>query len=269
MGLISLLSTGAANLLMWGQAHSAALLTAAGTSLGLGSVLSGIFATKAVTRKYDEEAAERSRLGEPEMTAKEKFMLVAPYYIPTVLLFGGSAACIILNTLKQERAIATLAGLYTVTEKSFAEYQEKVKDMFGEGKERKVRNAVAEDKAQEARHNNVAYILTGNGEYPCLEAWTGTKFRSSQMAIERARINIKERLINEMYISLQEAEYELELPQITYPDGSNIIDKTQIGWNRDDELDFDYTYCGDPVSGEPMLVINYRPAPHPNYNNFW
>lgn len=252
---------------MWGHAHSAALYTAVGVSSGLGAVISGIAVTPENTRRLDNEREERARLNMPEMTFWEKTRMIGPSYIPCVLLFGMSATCFILNTLKEERKIATLAGLYSMSEKSFEEYRNKVKDMFGERKEAKVRDEVAADKAKLCGTQTV-YISTGDGNYPCLDAWSNTKFRSSQIAIETARIAVLDRLRSEMYISLEEVYNEMHLPVRHGPDGLPLISRSDIGWTQDDNLQFIYTYTGDS-NGEPMMVITFYPSPHPDFNKLW
>ena len=272
MGFFGTLQRGLARLAAFGSSHSAILYTVIGVTSGFGAVYTGIAVTPEVTREYDNEVAERERFGIPEMNAWEKFCFVAPSYIPTVLLFGTSSACFILNTLKEERTIATLAGLYSMSEKSFEEYREKVKEMFSSNKERKVRDAIAEDKAMAARNNKQIVYLTGNGEYLCLEAWTNTKFRSSQMAVERARIEIKDRLRDEMYISLQEVLDTMDVPIRTKTNEQGyeepLIDRSDIGWTVDDDLEFIYTYTGDD-NMEPMMVVTFQPPPHPDFNRMW
>lgn len=268
MGFLSTLQDGATRLILWGHAHSAALYTAVGVSSGLGAIISGIAVTPENTRKLDNERDERARLGIPEMTFWEKMQMIGPSYIPCVLLFGTSATCFILNTLKEERKIATLAGLYSMSEKSFEEYREKVKDMFGERKEAKVRDEIASDQAKLATSNSVAYIYTGDGDYPCLDAWSNTKFRSSQIAMEKARIAVLDRIRSEMYISLEEVYNEMHLPLRRDQKGLPLIDRSEIGWTQDDDLQFFYTYTGDS-NGEPMMVITFYPAPHPDFNKLW
>lgn len=268
MGVLTTLQDGATRLILWGHAHSAALYTAVGVSSGLGAVISGIAVTPEVTRKLDNERDERIRLNEPEMTFWEKFKIVAPNYIPCALLFGTSATCFILNTLKEERKIATLAGLYSMSEKSFEEYREKVKNMFGERKEAKVRDEIAIDKAKAAVCNSAAYIFTGDGNYPCLDAWSNTKFLSNQITIEKARIAVLDRIRSEMYISLEEVYEEMHLPIRRGNDGGYLIDRSEIGWTQDDDLQFCYTYTGDQ-NGEPMMVITFYPSPHPDFNRLY
>lgn len=268
MGILTTLQEGASRLILWGHAHSAALYTAVGVSSGLGAIISGIAVTPENTRRLDNEKAERERLHEPPMTFWEQFKMVAPSYIPCVLLFGTSATCFILNTLKEERKIATLAGLYSMSEKSFEEYRNKVKELFGERKEAKVRDGVAIDKANAAVCNSAAYIFTGDGNYPCLDAWSNTKFLSNQITIEKARIAVLDRIRSEMYISLEEVYEEMHLPIRRGNDGGYLIDRSDIGWTQDDNLQFYYTYTGDQ-NGEPMMVITFYPSPHPDFNRLY
>lgn len=270
MSVWSSFQRGLTRLVAWGSAHSATLYTIIAVTSSFGAVYTGIAVTPEVTRKYDNEVEERERLGYPPMNGWEKFRLVVPSYIPTVLLFGTSAACIILNTLKEERKIATLAGLYSMSEKSFEEYRDKVKEMFGERKENKVRDGVAEDHANRAR--NQVICLTGNGDYLCLEAFTNSIFRSSQLSIEQARIRIKDRLRSEMTISLEEVLEEMDAPvRVNYNADTGfyepIIDRSDIGWTVDDDLEFVYTYTGND-NMEPMLVITFSPPPHPDFRGY-
>ena len=269
MSLISAIQNGAAYVLMWGQQHASALYTAVGVTSGLGAVITGIAVTPENTRKIDNEKAERERLGLPEMRTVDVIRMVGLSYLPTIFLFGTSAACFILNTVKAERKIATLAGLYSMSEKNFGEYREKVKEMFGERKERKVRDEVAIDKAKEAARSPALYMLTGDGNYPCLDAWSNTKFRSSQLAVEKARISVLDRLRNEMYISLQEVYDEMRLPVRKNEDGTPLIDRSDIGWTVDDQLEFCYSYTPDEMTGEPMMVITFMPPPHADFNRLF
>ncbi len=268
MSVLTMLQDGATKLIMWGHAHSAALYTAVGVSSSLSAIIFGIAVTPENTRKLDNERDERARLGIPEMTFWEKARMIGPSYIPCAGLFGISAACFILNTLGEERKIATLAGLYSMSEKSFEEYRNKVKDMFGDRKEVKVRDEIAVDHAKLANMNQTAYIYTGDGDYPCLDAWSNTKFRSSQIAIEKARIAILDRIRNEMYISLEEVYDEMHLPLRLNQKGEPLIDRSDIGWTQDDDLQFFYTYTGDS-NGEPMMVITFYPSPHPDFNRLY
>ena len=265
MGVLSLIRGGATRLMVWGSNHSAALYTAVGSAAGVGAILSGIFVTPENTRILDNEKLERERRGEPPLTFWQAVKLVGPSYIPCILLGRTSVACAILNTLKEERKIATLAGLYSLSEKNFEEYRKKVEDLFGKNKERKVRDGIAEDKANDILSRPHTVILTGNGDYLCLDAWSNTLFKSSQLAIEKARIKILDELRGCMYMSLEEVYDHMDLPRHMDCNGNYLTDYSDIGFTVDDQLEFIYTYTGNDQSGEPMMVITFNPPPHPDF----
>lgn len=264
MGFLATLQDGATKLILWGHAHSAALYTAVGVSSGLGAIISGIAVTPENTRRLDNERDERARIGAPEMTFWEKARMIGPSYIPCVLLFGTSATCFILNTLREERKIATLAGLYSMSEKSFEEYRDKVKDMFGERKESKVRDEVAADHAKNASNRAQMVVMTGHGTYPVLIDKANILMYSSIQRISEVKADIVKELNGCMYMSLEEVLGKLDAPMRKYDTGEYIINFSEIGWNVEDDFDFFYTYAGGD-NGEPTLVLNWSVPPHEDF----
>lgn len=260
MGVLTTVKTGATNLLMWANTHSSALLTATGEANLFLAVYSSVIATRESTRILDNEEEERIRLNEPEMTFGEKFRMVGPYYIPTILftLIGGG--CFLLNTIQEERRIATLAGLYSMTEKSFEEYKEKTKEMFGEKKEQRIRDELDRKRIEEHPVTNSPVIITGNGQYLCYDTWSDRYFRSTINDVKRAHVEIREDLISNMYVSLNEVYEKLRLP-------SNL-DGYDLGFTVEDKLEFSYSsQLAD--NGEPALAITFIPPPHPDYNRLY
>lgn len=80
------------------------------------------------------------------LTRFEKFLAVAPAYIPTVLMGMGTAACILgANHINQEKQ-AMLTSAYAYLNCNYNEYRNKVKELFGEEGERRVREAIAKDR---------------------------------------------------------------------------------------------------------------------------
>ena len=71
-----------------------------------------------------------------------------------------------------------------------------------------------------------------------------------------------------MYISLEEVYDEMHLPVRINQKGEPMIDRSDIGWTQDDDLQFIYTYAPDN-NGEPMMVITFYPSPHPDFNRLW
>lgn len=82
---------------------------------------------------------------EEDLTRFEKFIAVVPAYIPTILMGMGTAACILgANHINKEKQ-AMLTSAYAYLNCNYNEYRKKVKELFGEEGERKVKEAIAKD----------------------------------------------------------------------------------------------------------------------------
>lgn len=260
MGALTVAKDGVTRLLMWGNAHSSALLTATGEANLFLAVYSAIVATKETTRMLDDEEYEREELGYPEMTTLEKFKMVAPYYIPTIVFSLVSGGAFLLNTIQEERRIATLAGLYSVTEKNFEEYREQTKALLGEKKEQKIRDEIDRKTIERNPVSGATVIVSPGGNYLIYDKWSGRYFRSSIDSVKRAHLDFREEILGDMYISLNELYEKLYLP----PND----DGWDLGWSVDDHMEFSYSsQLAD--NGEPALVITMIPPPHPDYNKLY
>lgn len=99
-------------------------------------------------------------------------------------------------------------------------------ETFGEKKEQEVRDAIAQDKVRKNPPVQQDVILTNKGNTLCYDANTGRYFRSGIEKIKDAEISLNRRLMDEMYISLNEFYYELGLPAVKLGD--------DLGWNIED-----------------------------------
>lgn len=106
------------------------------TGLGVTGVIStAVMAAKATPKALDileeKEEYKQEHYGEP-LTRFEKFLAVAPIYIPAALMGTATVACILganhINQVKQ----ANLMAAYTCLDASYKEYRNKVKEVLGE-----------------------------------------------------------------------------------------------------------------------------------------
>ena len=120
--------------------NSASILT------GLGVV--GVIGTAVVTAKLTPKALdileEREKFKQDNyghsLTRFEKVLAVTPTYMPAILIGLATCSCIIgSNRINQIRQ-ASLMSAYTYLDSSYKEYQRKVKEVFGEDGENKVRD---------------------------------------------------------------------------------------------------------------------------------
>lgn len=119
--------------------NSASILT------GLGVV--GVIGTAVVTAKLTPKALdileEREKFKQDNygysLTKFEKVLAVTPTYMPAILIGLATCSCIIgSNHINQIRQ-ASLMSAYTYLDSCYKEYQRKVKEVFGEDGEKKVR----------------------------------------------------------------------------------------------------------------------------------
>lgn len=180
-------------------------------------------------------------------------------YVPAMITCSISIACIIgANTVNSKRN-AALATAYTLSESTLKEYQKKVVETIGEKKEQVVRDAVAKERVEKNPPKNNEVIITRNGDTLCLDSVSGRYFKSDIDKLKKSENILNRRLIDEMYISLNEFYYEIGLPAVKIGD--------DIGWNVDNgliSLNFSSQLSEDDT---PCLVIDYSIAPRYEYRS--
>lgn len=181
-------------------------------------------------------------------------------YIPAVVTGTLSIVCLVGASSTSARRNAALATAYKISETALSEYKAKVVETIGEKKEESIRDKIAKDKVEKNPVSKTEIIITEKGNTLCYDALSGRYFKSDIDRIKKAENAINKRLLNEMYISLNEFYDELGL-------GSTSIGD-ELGWNLDDgliDLDFSSQIADD---GTPCIVVDYRVAPKYNYYKF-
>ena len=179
-------------------------------------------------------------------------------YIPTVVIGVASTACIIGASSVSARRTAALATAYKLSETALAEYKDKVVETIGEKKEKAVRDAIDKDHIDKNPVTKKEVIITKAGETLCYDSLSGRYFKSDIEQIKKAVNELNRRMMNDMYISLNEFYDELDL-------GHTAIGY-EVGWNIDGgllEIDFSSQIADD---GTPCIVVNYDVAPKYDYS---
>jgi hypothetical protein len=119
---------------------------------GLGVV--GVFSTAVMAAKDTPKALEILKEKEDykiehyghKLTKTEKALALIPLYLPTILMGTATAGCILgANHINKQNQAALIAA-YTYLDSSYKEYQHKVKEIFGEEAEKKVREELEKDR---------------------------------------------------------------------------------------------------------------------------
>ena len=186
---------------------------------------------------------------------------MAPIYIPSAIVGGLSIGCVIGASAINARRNAALATAYALSESALKTYQEKVIETVGEKKEQTIREAVAKDTVEKHPMGTKEVIFTGNGETRCLDAISGRRFMCSVQRLQEVENELNRRILNEMYVSLNELYDELGLAHTKLGEdlGWNVdwLDRDMIKLSRSAQIDED---------GTPCLVLDYQVVPRYGYD---
>lgn len=229
--------------------NSPVLLTSVGVA--------GTIATAVLTGKASFEAAQILNETEP-LEPKEKVELVWKLYIPPVIVGAGTVSAIVLANRIGTRRAAAMAAAYTISEKAYAEYREKVVEKLGEAKEQEVRDEIAQQRVNANPPNNEV-IIVDNGDVLFLESYTGRYFKSSMETVKKALNDTNYQMYSDMYASLGDFQQRIGLPRTSLSE--------EVGWTVEDkiEIEFSATLTEDQ---RPCIVMNYVVAPVRGYHRF-
>lgn len=239
--------------------NSPAILTALGAAGTVSTaVLTGRASFKAAKIIMEEDLELQLTPGEEPMDWKEKVRLVWPLYIPPVVSACLSITTIILANRVSDRRAAAMAAAYSISEKAFHEYKEKVYEKFGENKERQVRDEIAQDRVNRKPYSDSDVIITDNSKQLFMDAYSGRYFMSSVDVIRKAENEINYHLIHHVFASLSDFYEKIGLPPTPLSD--------DVGWhsNRLVELQFSATISDDERA---CLVLDFSVAPVRGYEN--
>jgi Family of unknown function (DUF6353) len=225
-----------ANLL---RKNSPAILTAFGVS---GTITTTVLAVRS--------GMEHARILSPHenctMSRKETAEMVWRVYIPPAVSAGVTIVCIVGAAKASSRRTAAITAAYSISERAFSEYREKVVEVIGKNKEQKVRDAIAQDKV----NNNppASIIATSEGKVLCCELFTGRYFESDMESLRKAENKINSTALANGEASLSDLYYLLGLPWTTY--------SSENGWTNERLLELEFSPIMAP-GDKPCLAFDY------------
>lgn len=226
------------------RAHSPEIL--AGTACA-GVVATGYLASQA-GRQH-----ELRLMGFDRDDRRESIKAVWKFYIPVVITGAVTIGCVVMGTRIGMRRTAAMAAAYSISERAFTEYKEKVAEKLGENKERAIRDEIAQDKVSQ---NPVgpSVVLLGSGTTLFYEYFTGRYFVSDMATIKRAENEINSRCLRCEYATL--AEFHTLIGQ---PPTQGAMD---MGWDSDKlmEVNIHATLTEDQDKAAIVIQYNYLKA---------
>lgn len=233
--------------------HSPEILTGIGIT---GMITSTILAVKATPKALLLIENKKKELKTKELTTIETIKAAWKPYIPSIGVAATSMTCIIFASRINYKRNAALATAYSLSERAFSKYKEKVIETIGEKREKVVQEKVAQEKLDKQPKSQV--IVTSNGDTLCMDTMSGRYFKSDMETIKQAINKLNRRLVYENYISLNEFYGEIGL--------DNIKNGDLLGWNIDSGLiEPTFSTCL-AENGQPCIVIDFMVEPRYDYD---
>lgn len=242
--------------------HSPVILS---ITAGLGTLVTAYLASKAgyksrdVIKEYEDDGNEYTparifaesdrRLVYSTGILIEKTKLVWRLYIPTAVSATTTIVCIIgANRVEVKRTLAAQTA-FTVAQRAFDQYREKVIDEIGPGKDQAIRDEIARERVMLNPPPSQEVLVTGPGNVLCCEMFTKRYFTSDMETLRKAQNDLNHKLIAHDYATFDDFYYMIKLPQ-TAASG-------HLGWKSAKMmvLEFSTVLTED---GRPCLAFDYN-----------
>ena len=226
------------------------ILTAIGVT---GTITTALFTGRASFKAAQIIAAEEAQ---SPISTRRKFDLTWQLYIPAVGNGVLAVACIIAANRIGSRRAAAIAAAYSLTEKAFVEYKDKVIERMGPRKEQNVRDDIAQDRVDANPVSSREVIITGSGDVLCYDSITGRYFESNVDTLRKAQNEINFQILHDMYASLSDLYQLIGLPTTPY--------SSEVGWNADTLFEMRFSTVMSE-NDRPCISLEYQVYPIRNY----
>lgn len=236
-----------ANLAKTVKSNSPEILTALGvTGVMTTAYLSAKGSFKAAEIIADEE--DGTQHPDRRERFKERAKLVWKCYIPAGISGAVTVLCVVGSNKASGARTAAAVTAYSLAEKQFSDYREKVREQIGKGKEQGIRDDIAQD--QIAANNSTEIVLFDpKGAVLCCELYTKRYFRSDMESLRKAQNDLNVILISQIFCALDEF-YDLLGLEYTQ-------ESTFLGWDSDRLMELEFSTTLSP-GGEPCLAFAYN-----------
>jgi len=229
------------------------------TAIGVTGALTTAYLTGRASYFAADEIlyAERGSIGNTphlRLDAKAKIKLTWKLYIPAAATATLTVAAIIGANRIGSRRAAALAAAYSVTEKAFTEYREKIVDKIGEKKEQQARDEIAQERVLAS-----SAVVISSDEGLCYEVFTDRYFEGDIELLRRAENDLNRTILHDGYASLTDFYHLIGLKTTALSD--------EVGWTNDSPLDLKFSAVLGK-NNRPCLAVDYRVAPIRNYHKF-
>lgn len=250
------------------KTNSPSILTGIGVAGVIGTAILAAKATPKAMEARDQEVLQAKEEIVPGgdldtsagerlfRTYKEDVKVMWRFYIPAGLSAAATIACIIGANQIGLRRHAALLGAYSLMDNAFGEYKEKVLGEIGKTKAAKIEDEVNKERLHRSPASSQV-VFVGTGEQMCMDALSGRYFKSDAETIRRAEITLNQRILQDMYASLNEFYALVGLPAIEFGE--------ELGFNIDRLVDLHFSTLLNDCD-VPTLVVGFRLPPKAGYD---
>lgn len=198
---------------MYVKKNAPTILSVAG---GIGVVATTVSAIKITPKAVRLLDAAKDFKGE-ELTNLEKFKMVAPLYIPTIIYGATTILCIFGANVLNKRHQASLVSAYALLDNSYKEYKKKVIEIHGKDGELEIVEAIVEDKYEKEQTS------TESDELLFYDQFSGRFFNSSMNNVLSTFYQINRDVSTNYSATINDFYDYLDIPHI---DGGDVL-----GWS--------------------------------------
>ena len=214
-------------------------LTCIGGAGVVGTAILAVKATPKALRVLEEAEKEKGE----ELTVAEKIVVAGPKFVPTIIIGAATVTCIFGANVLNKRKQAALVSAYALIDRSYNEYKDKLKELYGEEAHQNIVDSIAIEKAKDI-HINSANVLTmcdtsleDDYSEPVLfyDEYDNRYFEAPIEQVLLAEYHVNRNLVLRGYVPLNELYDFLGLEPTEY--GSTV------GWSVEDEfywIDFNH-----------------------------
>ena len=230
--------------------HEPGILVGAGIVLIAAGIGTTVYYTIKATKIVEEAKKEQD-----QFTKKDTIKLTWKFYILPVISFGGGIACVLLSHSAHEKRAAAMGAAYALSEANYRNYREATQQIVGREKEEEIRKESTQKRMESAPIPTSQVIVCEKGNTLCFDPWSGRYFKSDRETIRRIVNDLNKRLINDMYISLNDFYYEVNLEETKAGE--------ELGWSISRKMiDCNNLFdAGLSSDGTPCLVVNLNATP--------
>lgn len=228
-------------------------------------IASTIMAIKVTPKANDILQEKKEELQTDTLPVKETVKAVGKLYLPAVISGAAGICFVSASVTESNKRYLALTTSYELIREAASTYKEKVVETIGERKEKKIREAIAQDKVDDAPPTGNKIIITDKGNTLFRDDLTGQYFRYDinklkNKALEFANIELEDGYVG--VIDWLEA-IGLEVPS----------SMKGVGWSVSDQgkafqIDF-HAVVAHKYNDEPCLVIEYEPMPINDYDIYY